>query len=80
MDLDTDTYADQNALPLEVDILDRKLVGQRHLGNIPKQLASEQSLWTDNRGQNQGYGVFRVRWQVKRRSEYELTLQRLMEG
>jgi hypothetical protein len=28
------TYADQDPLALEVDILDRELVGQRHLGRF----------------------------------------------
>jgi hypothetical protein len=41
--LELKTYADQDTLALEVDVLDGELVGQRHLGDSTEQLATEGS-------------------------------------
>jgi prepilin-type processing-associated H-X9-DG protein len=48
------TYAHQDAFALEVDILDRELVGQRHLDGQTGQLTKKRSSGSENKGQSQG--------------------------
>jgi hypothetical protein len=59
------TYADEDALALEVNVLDRELVGQRHFDGSGTQLVRNDCSSSQKKARIQDSRVFGLGWQVK---------------